>query len=47
MKMLEVRIGDERVLRLVARMLKGGVMEDGLTRASEEGYGVKRRLYFL
>lgn len=36
-KMLEVRIGDERVLRLVARMLKGGVMEDGLTRASEEG----------
>jgi RNA-directed DNA polymerase len=37
MKMLEVRIGDERVLRLVARMLKGGVMEDGLTRASEEG----------
>jgi RNA-directed DNA polymerase len=37
MKMLEVRLGDERVLRLVARMLKGGVMEDGLTRASEEG----------
>jgi RNA-directed DNA polymerase len=37
MKMLEVRIGDERVLRLVARMLKGGVMEDGLTIASEEG----------
>ncbi len=37
MRMLEVRIGDERVLRVVARMLKGGVMEDGLTRASEEG----------
>ncbi len=37
MKMLEVRIEDERVLRLVVRMLKGGVMEDGLTRASEEG----------
>lgn len=36
-KMLEVRIGDERVLRLVDRMLKGGVMEDGLTKASEEG----------
>jgi group II intron reverse transcriptase/maturase len=36
-KMLEVRIGDERVLRLVARMLKGGVMEDGLTSASDEG----------
>ena len=37
MKMLEVRIGDKRVLRLVARMLKGGVFEDGLIRASEEG----------
>jgi group II intron reverse transcriptase/maturase len=36
-KMLAVRIGDERVLRVVDRMLKGGVMEDGLTRASEEG----------
>ena len=36
-KMLEVRIGDERVLRLVVRILKGGVMEDGLTKASEEG----------
>jgi len=36
-KMLEVRIGDERVLRLVDRMLKGGVMEDGLTKVSEEG----------
>lgn len=37
MKMLEVRIGDKRVLRLVARMLRGGVMEDGLVKASEEG----------
>jgi RNA-directed DNA polymerase len=36
-KMLEVRIGDERVLRLVDRMLRGGVMEDGVTKASEEG----------
>jgi group II intron reverse transcriptase/maturase len=36
-KMLEVRIGDERVLRLVDRMLRGGVMEDGLTKESEEG----------
>jgi group II intron reverse transcriptase/maturase len=36
-KMLEERISDKRVLRLVARMLKGGVMEDGLTKASEEG----------
>lgn len=37
MKFLEQRIGDERVLRLIVRLLKSGVMEDGLTRASEEG----------
>jgi RNA-directed DNA polymerase len=37
MKFLGVRIGDERILRLIARMLKGGVMEDGLTKATEEG----------
>ncbi|MCI0423377.1 MAG: group II intron reverse transcriptase/maturase [Acidobacteria bacterium] len=37
MKMLEVRIGDKRILRLIERMLKGGVMEEGLVRASEEG----------
>ena len=37
MRMLGVRIGDERVLRLVARMLRGGVMENGETTESEEG----------
>ena len=37
LKFLGLRIGDKRVLRLIWRMLKGGVMEDGLTRASEEG----------
>ncbi len=37
MKFLEVRIGDQRVLRLIWRMLKGGVMEDGLVEASEKG----------
>ncbi len=36
-KFLAHRIGDKRVLRLVARMLKSGVMEDGLVRASDEG----------
>jgi group II intron reverse transcriptase/maturase len=36
-RMLELRIGDRRILRLVRRFLKGGVMEDGWTRASEEG----------
>lgn len=37
MKFLELRIGDPRILRLVARFLKSGVMEDGLVHASEEG----------
>ena len=37
MKFLEVRIGDKRVLRLIVRMLRGGVMEEGLVTASEEG----------
>jgi len=36
-KFLEHRIGDKRVLRLVTGMLKSGVMEDGLVRASDEG----------
>ena len=37
LKFLQQRIGDRRVLRLIVRMLKAGVMEDGLTRAGEEG----------
>ena len=37
MKFLERRIGDERVLRLIVRLLKSGIMEDGLVRASDEG----------
>jgi group II intron reverse transcriptase/maturase len=37
MKFLGVRVGDPRVLRLIEKMLKGGVMEDGIVRASEEG----------
>ena len=37
LKFLEVRIGDRRVWRLIWRILKSGVMEDGLVRASEEG----------
>jgi group II intron reverse transcriptase/maturase len=36
-KFLRHRIGDERVIRLIVRMLKSGIMEDGLTRAAEEG----------
>ena len=37
MKMLSHRTADKRVLRLVKRFLKSGVMEDGQLRASEEG----------
>jgi RNA-directed DNA polymerase len=37
LKFLRHRIGDERVLRLIMRMLKAGIMEEGLTHASEEG----------
>ena len=29
-KFLRHRIGDERVIRLIIRMLKSGIMEDGL-----------------
>jgi len=36
-KFLRHRIGDERVIRLIIRMLKSGIMEDGLVRASEDG----------
>jgi group II intron reverse transcriptase/maturase len=36
-KFLRHRIGDERVIRLIIRMLKSGILEDGLTRATEEG----------
>lgn len=37
MKFLGHRIQDQRLVRLISRLLKGGVMEDGLTRASNEG----------
>lgn len=37
MKFLKHRIGDERILRLIYRMLKSGIMEEGLVRASDEG----------
>ena len=37
LKFLEHRIGDARIIRLISRMLKSGIMEDGLVRASEKG----------
>jgi group II intron reverse transcriptase/maturase len=36
-KFLRHRIGDERVIRLIIRMLKSGIMEDGLVQATEQG----------
>ena len=36
-KFLRHRIGDERVIRLIVRMLKSGIMEDGLIHATEKG----------
>lgn len=37
LKFLRKRIGDKRILRLIHRMLKSGILEDGLVQASEEG----------
>lgn len=37
LKFLRHRIGDPRIIRLISRMLKGGIMEDGLVKASEKG----------
>ena len=36
-KFLQHRIGDPRIIRLVHRMLKGGILEDGLVEATEAG----------
>jgi RNA-directed DNA polymerase len=37
LKFVKHRIGDPRILRLISRMLKGGIMEDGMVKASEKG----------
>lgn len=36
-RFLRHRIGDQRVIRLIIRMLKSGIMQDGLVHATEEG----------
>ena len=36
-KFLRLRIGDPRIIRVVQRMLKGGILEEGLLKASEKG----------
>jgi len=43
LKFLRHRIGDERVIRLIARMLKGGILEDGLVRATERNLSTTLR----
>jgi RNA-directed DNA polymerase len=37
MRFVEYRIGDQRVLRLIRKWLKAGVMQDGLLAATEIG----------
>ena len=37
LKFMRQRIGDERVLRLISRMLKAGIMEDGRVQVAEVG----------
>lgn len=37
MRFVEHRVGDPRLLRLIAKWLKAGVMEEGALRASEQG----------
>lgn len=37
LKFLGHRIGDPRILRLITRMLRSGIMEDGLVKANDEG----------
>ena len=36
-KFLQHRIGDPRIIRLIGRMLKGGILEDGFVQATEAG----------
>ena len=36
-KFLQHRIGDPRIIRLIRRMLKGGILEEGLVKATEAG----------
>ena len=36
-RFVEHRVGDKRVIRLISKWLRAGVLEDGVVRASEEG----------
>jgi group II intron reverse transcriptase/maturase len=39
MRFVEVRVGDRRILRLIRKWLKAGVLEDGVVRPGEVGTG--------
>jgi hypothetical protein len=39
MQFVEVRVGDRRILRLIRKWLKAGVLEDGVVRPGEVGTG--------
>ena len=38
-RFLELRIGDPRILRLIRKWLKAGVLEDGIVKPGERGTG--------
>jgi RNA-directed DNA polymerase len=38
-RFLEHRIGDKRIIRLIRKWLKAGVLEDGVVTVSEQGTG--------
>jgi RNA-directed DNA polymerase len=38
-RFLEHRIGDRRIIRLIQKWLKAGVMEDGVVTVSDRGTG--------
>jgi RNA-directed DNA polymerase len=38
-RFLEHRIGDRRIIRLIQKWLKAGVLEDGIVSASDRGTG--------
>ena len=38
-RFLEHRIGDRRIIRLIQKWLKAGVLEDGVVKASDTGTG--------
>jgi RNA-directed DNA polymerase len=38
-RFVEHRIGDKRIIRLIQKWLRAGILEDGVVRISEQGTG--------